>query len=200
MCGIAEGEALGNVIEDDIEAHRFREHGKLSADIAIADDAQGAASDLVCAVSGLVPDAAVKTRVLHSDASTQVDDLADGQFDHGTGVGVRGVEHADTQLGRRFQVDLIRSNAEGANCFELRVRFEHFTGDARLRTQAEVVDSLKSSDQFGLVEGSGVANDLDTVLHENFVGGLMGIFKEECSRHDRNGARKLVSTGNAFTF
>ena len=95
---------------------------------------------------------------------------------------------------------MIRSNAEGANCFELRVRFEHFTGDARLRTQAEVVDSLKSSDQFGLVEGSGVANDLDTVLHENFVGGLMGIFKEECSRHDRNGARKLVSTGNAFTF
>ena len=78
LCGVAQGEALGGVVEDDVEAHGLGEDGELRADVAVADDAEGVPAHLVGTVGALVPHAAVQARVLDGHAARQVDDLADG--------------------------------------------------------------------------------------------------------------------------
>ena len=122
LCGVAQGEALGGVVEDDVKAHGLGEDGELGADVAVADDAQSVPAHLVGAVRALVPHAAVQTGVFDGDAAREVDDLADCELDDGARVGVGGVEHGDAHLGGGSQVDLVCADAEGADGLEFGAR------------------------------------------------------------------------------
>ena len=57
--GVAVGEPVGGVEEDHPQAERLGDVGQLGADVAVADDAERAAADLVAALRRLVPDAVV---------------------------------------------------------------------------------------------------------------------------------------------
>ena len=110
--GVAQGQALGGVVEDDVEAHGLGQDGQLGSDVAVADDAKRVTAHLVRAIGALVPHAPVQARVLHGHAARQVDDLADGEFDDGTRVGVGGIEHGDAHVGGGGQVDLVGADAK----------------------------------------------------------------------------------------
>ena len=99
--GVAVGEPVGGVEEDHPEAERLGEVGELGADVAVADDAERAAADLVAALRRLVPDAGVHPLGLLRQPSRQRDDLADDELDHAAGVGVRRVEGRDRRAGPR---------------------------------------------------------------------------------------------------
>ena len=111
---VTQGQAFGRVVEDDVEPHGLGEDGKLSADVAVADDAQRVTADLVRAIRALVPHAAVQARVLHGHPAGQIDDLADRQLDDGTRVGVGGVEYGDPHLGCGRKIDLVGTDAKRA--------------------------------------------------------------------------------------
>src|SRR5947209_11325606 len=45
--GIPEGQLVGDVVEEDPHAERFRDHGQLAADVAVPDDPERTATNLV---------------------------------------------------------------------------------------------------------------------------------------------------------
>ena len=57
--GVAQGQLVGDVVEEHPHAQRLGHHRQLAADVAVADDAEGAAADLVRALGRLVPLAVV---------------------------------------------------------------------------------------------------------------------------------------------
>ena len=85
------------------------------ADVAVPDDAEPAAADLVAAVGGLVPDAVVHAGVLLGQPAGQRDDLGEGELDDAAGVGERRVEHRDARRCGGRQVDLVGADAERAD-------------------------------------------------------------------------------------
>ncbi len=113
--GVAQREPVGGVVEVDAHAQRLGEHGELGADVAVPDDAQRPAADLVAAVGGLVPDAVVHAGVLLGEPAGQRDDLGDGQLDDAAGVGERRVEDGDAAARGGGQVDLVGADAERAD-------------------------------------------------------------------------------------
>ena len=193
--GVAQGEPLCGVVEDDVHPHRLGQHGQLGADVAVADDPQGVPAHLVRAVGALVPHAPVQAGVLDRDAAGQVDDLADGQLHHGARVRVGGVEHADPQARRRLQVHLVRADAERPDGPQPRSGGEDAGADMGLRADPQVVDAVEGADELVLVERARVAHDLDAVGGEDRVGDGVGVLKEQCASHgsilaERRGVRE----------
>src|SRR5262249_52295102 len=129
---VAQSQPVGRVVEQHPHAEVLGQHRQLRADVAVADDAQGAAADLVRALGRLVPDAGVHQGVLVGQPSGQRHDLGDGQLDDAAGVGVRRVEDSDATLGGGGQVDLVGADAEGADGDELRGGVQHTGRDVRL--------------------------------------------------------------------
>src|SRR5918994_1810485 len=68
---------VGCVVEEHLHAHRLGEYRELAADVAVADDAQCAAAQLVAARRRLLPDPAVHVVVVHCHPPCQGDDLGD---------------------------------------------------------------------------------------------------------------------------
>ena len=85
------------------------------ADIAVADDAERLAADLVAAVGRLVPAARHGRRPSAEDPAQQHDDLADHQLGHAAGVGERRVEDRDAAAARGVEVDLVGADREAAD-------------------------------------------------------------------------------------
>jgi len=99
--GVAVGQPVGGVVEDDPHPDGLSHVRELRADVAVADDAQGAAADLVAPLGRLVPDAVVHPLRLLGQAAGQRQDLAQHQLDDTAGVGERRVEDGDPARPRR---------------------------------------------------------------------------------------------------
>ena len=164
--GVAVGEPVGGVEEDDAQAHRLGQVGQLGADVAVADDAEGAAAHLVAALGRLVPDAGVHLVGLLGQPASQRDDLGDHQLDHAAGVGVRRVEGRHAPAGGGVEVDLVGPDAEGADGLQVG-RGEHALGDLGVRPDADHRDALQRLDQLLLAQGAGAGVHADTVALED---------------------------------
>ncbi len=110
--GIAQRQLVDGVVEVHDHAQRLGQHRQLRADIAVPDDPQGPAADLVRAGRGLVPDTVVHEPALLHQPPGQRDDFGQRQLHHGAGVGVRRVEHRDALVGSGREVDLVGADAE----------------------------------------------------------------------------------------
>jgi hypothetical protein len=93
----------------------------------------------------LDPAATVAGSVFLRDAAQQQDRFGQNQFRHGTGVGVRGVEHGDTALAGSTQVNLVGADAETADRDQLLRVIEDLFGQLGARTNA---DEVSVSDLF----------------------------------------------------
>eukprot|EP00962_Isochrysis_galbana_P049011 scaffold20628_cov112-Isochrysis_galbana.AAC.2 len=86
-----------HVVIHHLHTQRLCQHRHLRADVAVADDAEGLATDLAAVLGHLEPAAAVALgRAVHH-LPGQRDDLADDQLGHRAGVCVWGVEHRDSR-------------------------------------------------------------------------------------------------------
>ena len=113
--GVAHGELLFNVIEQHAHAKRLGDDGKLGADVAVADDAERLASDLMGAGGGLIPHAVLHMMRMCRNTAQQADDVTADQLHPGAGVRIRCVEHGDATLAGMCQIDLIGADAEAAD-------------------------------------------------------------------------------------
>jgi hypothetical protein len=109
---VAEREPIDEVVEQDPHAEGLRDDRQLAADIAVADQAERPAADLMAADGGLHPFTGMHLRVVVGEVAGQGDDLADRQFHDRAGVAVGGVEHGDAPLGGLVQGDLVGADAE----------------------------------------------------------------------------------------
>ena len=130
--GVADRKPFGDVVEEHGHAERFRDDAKLGADGAVADDSEGLSPNLVRAGGGFLPHAGLKGVVLVRQMAREGDGLGYGEFDHGTRVGVRRVEHGDACFVGGGDVDLVRSDAEGADGSQMGARIEHPAGEVGL--------------------------------------------------------------------
>jgi hypothetical protein len=109
---VAEREPIDEVVEQDPHAERLRDDRQLAADVAVADQAERPAADLVAADGGLHPFTGVHVGVVVGEVAGQGDDLADRQLHDRAGVAVGGVEDGDAPLGGLVQGDLVGADAE----------------------------------------------------------------------------------------
>jgi hypothetical protein len=135
--GVAERQLVGRVVEQHRHAERLGQHGQLAADVAVADDAEPPAADLVAADGGLVPPPGVHVVVLDGQPAGQRDDLGQRQLDDAAGVAERRVEDAHPALGGGGQVDLVGADAEGADREQVRSGVEDLGGDRGVGADAE---------------------------------------------------------------
>ena len=100
---------------------------KLAADIAIADNAQGAATHLAIALRTFRPSAGMGGDALGHHAAQQTDNLAHHQLGHAAGVGEGRVEHHDAALTRCLEVHLVGADAKAAHHHQPVRRLQHLT-------------------------------------------------------------------------
>ena len=108
------------VPEDDAQAHRFGENAKLRADVAVTDDAERLAADLVRADRDLPPFPLVHFARAVAELTRERDDLADDQLGDAAGVAEWRVEDRNAAVVRVFEIDLVGPDAEAAEGDEAR--------------------------------------------------------------------------------
>ncbi len=155
--------------------------GQLGADVAVADDAERPAADLVGAVGVLVPDAGVHRRVLLGQAPGQRDDLRDRELDHAAGIGERRVEDGDALAGGGGEVDLIGADAERADRREPVGSTEYASTDLCLRTDAEQCHARDPLDQLVLVQAASRGLDEVTLGLQSHYRFRVDILQQQCT-------------------
>jgi hypothetical protein len=84
--GVAVTQLVGQVEVDHPHAHRLGKVRELTADIAVADDAERLAADFVAVARRLVPSPRMGSNRARKDAAEQHHDLADHQLGDAAGV------------------------------------------------------------------------------------------------------------------
>ena len=176
---VAERHDLGDVVVEDLHAHRLGEHRELRADVAVADDAERLAADLAAALRALAPAARVEDAVALERAAHEHDDLADRELDHAARVRVRRVEDGDATRGGGGEVDLLGADAEAADREEAVRGGEGGGRHAGLRADAEERDALERAGEFGLGQRVGDRLDLVAFVREHVRGVGVDVLEEE---------------------
>ena len=176
---VAVREPVVGVEVDDPEPDRLGDHGELRADVAVADDPEHPAADLVAAVRGLVPDPVVHPQGLLRQPPRERDDLADHELDHAPGVGVRRVERGHAPARRRCEVDLVGADAERTHRDEVGRRRERPIGQERVRPDAEEVEAGQGRHQLVLGQRPWAGLHLDAGARETLRRGRMDVLQEQ---------------------
>jgi len=117
----------------EVESSSSRcDNGELSADVPVTDDAKPTTADLVAADSRLVPHSRVHVTVLIGQSPCQGDDLGQCELHDTSGVREGSVEHRDPSSSGCSEIDLVRTDAESADCDESGALLEHRLGELRL--------------------------------------------------------------------
>jgi len=176
---IAQRQLVDDIVEEHLHAESLGQHRQLRADIAVADQAQGAAADLVRSGGGLVPQAVVHLLVLVGQMPGQRHDLGHRQFDDAAGVAVRSVEAGNTLAGGGIQIDLVGADAESAHRLQIGGLRNDPLGDLGARSDTQQADAVERVDQFGLTEGTSPVLDLVSGFGENAGGFRMDVFQQQ---------------------
>ena len=137
--GVADRQALGDVVEDHVHAERLGQDRQLRPDRPVADDAQRLAPDLVRPLGGLGPHARLQGGVLLRKTPGQGDGLGDRELHDRPRVGVGGVEDSDPQARSRRQVDLVGADAVRSDRGQMGAGLQDLACQARLRADPEDV-------------------------------------------------------------
>ena len=160
-----------DVEEDDAHAHRLGEHADLRADVAVADDAERLAADLVAVRRDLAPLPFVHFARPITELAREHDDLGDDELRDAARVRERRVEDRHAARVRRIEVDLVRADAEAADREKPPgvLAPEHLFRHVRLRADAEDVDAIELRDELLGLEGLLQELDLERLLLEEIL-------------------------------
>ena len=132
---------------------------QLSADRAVADDAQLLAADLEGVVCALEPAATVAGGALLGDAAQQQDRFGQHQFGDRARVGVRCVEDRDAAFAGRVEVDLVGADAEAAHGHQFLRVVEDLCRQLSTGADAEEVHIGDARLELGVRQGAGQVLD-----------------------------------------
>lgn len=93
--GLTKRHDLEHIVKVDCHTHRFSQDRQLSANVAITNDAQDLATDLVTCLGDLVPDTLVHLHIAIAQLTGKHDDFTNDKLGNGTGVTERRVEHSN---------------------------------------------------------------------------------------------------------
>ena len=175
--GVAQGELFLQIVEHHAHTERLGQHRKLRADIAVADDAQGLAADLVGAAGGLIPHAVLHMMRMCRNTAQQADDVTDDQLHHGAGVRIRCVEHGDAMRAGIVEIDLIGADAEAADGAEVRSCVDDLPRDGRLGSHAKQIDAIKRFDELVLAQSALHGGDGESVIAQRLGCVGMDVFQ-----------------------
>ena len=113
--GETERQLPHDVVEQHAHAKRFGEQAHLLADVAVADEAHGAAAHLVRAGQRFVPVALMQRVALVAQPAGQRDHRADGELGNAAGGGVRRIEHRNAAARRFANGHLVGAHREAAD-------------------------------------------------------------------------------------
>ena len=140
--GVAVAKLVGMVVEHHPHAHRLGEIGQLRADVAVTDDAERLAPDLVAVGRGLVPLTLMGGIGSRNDPAQQKDNLADHQFRHAPRVGEWRIEDRNPVPPGGVDIHLVGADAEAPDRDQPVGGFDNFRGDLRPRADAEQMHAL----------------------------------------------------------
>ena len=108
------------------------------------------------------------------------DDLGDCQLNDTTGVRVRGIEHGNGPIRGGIEVDLVRTDAKGANGEQRVGGIEHPPGDLGLGPDAKQVDSSYPLAELVLARCPVEAFDLESSLVQQRNCVAMNVLYKKC--------------------
>ncbi len=180
LSGVAQRQFGQRVVEVHLHAQTFGQYRQLRTDRTVTDDAQLLATDLEGIGRAFDPAATVAGCVLLGDTAQQQDGFGQHQFGDRTGIGVGRIEHCDTALARRVQVNLVGADAEAADRNQFLGTIEQLFG--QLSTGADT-DEMGVGDlffQFGFRQRLGVVLDAGvTGCLEDVDSGLVDAFEKK---------------------
>jgi hypothetical protein len=191
---VAHGQLRGDVVENDAHAEALGEHAELRADVAVADDAEGLAAQLVAAGGDLLPDALVHLAGAVGQLPREHHRLGQNQLGDAAGVAEGGVEDRHAVGVGRAQIDLVGADAEAADGEQTGGGGEHLVGDVGFATNAQHVDVVEPLGQGGAAEGAGGGLDLEPLGLEHRDGHGVNVFEEQ---HAQGVAHRAALGGNA---
>ena len=176
--GQAERQFPDDVVEQHPHAEGLGEQPHLLADVAVADEAHGAAAHLVRAGERLVPMAPVQRGALVAEPPGQRDHGAEREFGHAAGRGVGGIEHRNAAPGRVANRDLVGAHREAAEREHPAGVLQMFVAHLGARPHAEHVRGGHHLGKLLAFQGSRDDRHGVAVLGERFGGGRVDVFKQ----------------------
>ena len=140
------------IVIDDAHAERFGKHGKLAADVAVADDAERLAAHFAAADGGFIPAARVRRNRFRKYTAIEHDDFGNRQFGDAARIRERCIEYRYTTAAGRIEIDLIGADRKTPDCRRPLGRIQYVRGDLRARADAEHAYIFESMKQFVFVE------------------------------------------------
>ena len=176
---VAHRQLRRDVVEQDLHADRLGQDADLRADVAVADDAERLAADLVGGRGTLPPPALVHLPRAIRQAAGEGDDLGDHQLRDAAGVAERGVEDGDAPLARGVEGHLVRADAEGPEREQAAGLGEHPLGDLGPAADPEDVHVPDLLEERVLPEGSRAGFELEALLVEELVSARVDVLQQE---------------------
>jgi len=178
--GVAMPKPVGMVVEDHLHAHRFGKHRQLRSDIAVADDAEGAASHLAAVLCRLVPRAFVGGHGAGKDPTKQHDDFADHQLRHAAGIRERRVKDGNAAPAGGVEIDLVGPHAETSHDGQPVGAGKDIVGQLGSGTNAEQFDALDGLAQRARFQRLRQAFDADIFrIQEQFDGAVVHALQQK---------------------
>mmetsp|Transcript_25680 Transcript_25680/g.59194 ORF Transcript_25680/g.59194 Transcript_25680/m.59194 type:complete len:332 (-) Transcript_25680:135-1130(-) len=127
------------IIYNNAHAERLSEKRHLRAHMAVTNNTQRLAADLIAASRGLAPFTSVHLHIAIGHLAGEVDDVSDGNLGDTASVAVGSVEHRNALLARLLQVHLVRADAKTPHSHEQRSLAEDSSSDLGLTAHANHV-------------------------------------------------------------
>ena len=176
---VAHRQLRRDVVEEHLHAERLGEDADLGADVAVADDAERLAADLVAGGRLLAPAALVHLARAVREAAGERDDLGDHQLGDAAGVAERRVEDAHPALTGGVEGHLVRADAEGAEREQPAGLGQDAGRDPGLAADAEDVHVADLLDELVLGEGSRGRLEAEALLPEDLLGARVDVLEQE---------------------
>ncbi len=178
--GIAVAKPVGVVEENHLHAHRLGEHRQLRPDIAVADDAQRAATHFMAVGGGLVPGAVMRRDRARKDPPQQHHDFADHEFGDAARIRERCVEDGNAAPARRVEIDLVGPDAETSDHRQPVGLGKNIRCQLGSRPNAQEIDTFDGLTQRGALKGLGQPLDAQIFrIREQFDGAVIHALQEQ---------------------
>src|SRR3989344_3665626 len=157
-------ELILNVIILHTQSQAFRQHTNLRSDVPVPDNAESFSADFAAVTRALHPLTPVcRSRFLRNPAHEH-NEFTDDKLCHAPCVGMRCIEHGNTQPLSRFEIHLVRPDAEAADSSKFLRFLQYSLRHLRARPYPEEVVVPDEGGKFVLAIAAGLIVDIGVAV------------------------------------